>query len=511
MRISQSLIRSAIVVPNQVATSFNGREQTYVELQNRVAKLAGALQNLGIKNEDRIALLMLTSDYSIELFYGIPWAGAVVVPLNIRLTVPELIYQLNNSGSKILVVDDTFAKMLPALQPGLETIEHIIFTGEGEAPAETLAYNDLIADASAVKDAGRGDDDTLGIFYTGGTTGTPKGVMITHNNMMHQCLAVGYTLPREPLRWLTATPMYHVTGAIPAYATVFWSGIHFLRSTFVPEDTITCIEEFNINITIMVPIMLNMVLHDPAMAEHDLSSLVTLFYGGSPMPVAVIEKARAILPGCNLYQVYGMTETTGGVTYLMPEDHVPSREVVKSAGQPFVGSEVKVVDLNGNDAERGAIGEVVMRGPSVMKGYWKKPEVTLEVLRDGWMHSGDLGYMDEDGYIFVVDRLKDMIITGGENVYSVEVENAIYKYPGVALCAVIGVPDDTWGESIHASVLPAPGQTITAEDIMAHCKELLAGYKCPRSVEIRTEPLPLSGAGKILKHVLRAQSEEQPV
>lgn len=511
MKISQTLIRSAQVSASTVATSFNGREKTYAELENRVSKLAGAFQNLGIADNDRVALLMLTSDYSIELFYAIPWAGAAVVPLNFRLTIPELAYMLNDSGSKILVVDDTFAKMLPALKPQLQTVEHIVFTGAGEIPDGALAYEDLISNANAVKDAGRGNDDILGIFYTGGTTGLPKGVMITHNNMMHQCVAVGYLLPREDLRWFTATPMYHVTGSIPVYATVAWAGIHYLRAMFDPEDSIRSIEEFKANISVMVPIMLNMIVNHPAAANHDLSSLDTVLYGGSPMPAAVIKKIRDVMPNCKLNQAYGMTETTGAVTYLTYHDHDPLLEVVKSAGQAFVGSEAKVVDINGDEVERGTIGEILMSGPPVMKGYWNNPEATQQALKDGWIHSGDLGYMDENGYIFVVDRLKDMIITGGENVYSVEVENAIYKHPAVALCAVIGIPDETWGEAIHASIQLIPGQSVTAEEIMAHCKDMLASYKCPKTVEIRTEPMPLSGAGKILKHVLRKQFAEQPV
>jgi len=505
MRISHTLEKALLTNSDTIATIFNQRQQTYSQLHSRVTKLASAFQKLGIADNDRIALLMLTSDYSVELFYGIPWAGGVVVPLNFRLAPPELVYLLNDSGSKVLVTDKTFAPLIPKLLPELESVEHVIYADAGETPEGMFNYEELIDDANSIDDAGRGNDDMLGIFYTGGTTGLPKGVMVTHDNMMYQVMMGGTYLPRNGIRWFTATPMFHVTGSIPVFDTVAWHGTHILRPAFDPVDTMKSIQTHKANVTVMVPTMVNMIVNHPALEDYDLSSMELIVYGGSPMPTAIIAKSQEQLPTTELLQAYGMTEVSGGLTFLENRDHDTSGKRVQSAGQALLGCEAKIVNLDGNEVPRKTIGEVIMTGPPVMKGYWNKPEETAKAVKNGWMHSGDAGYMDDDGYVYIVDRVKDMIISGGENVYSIEVENAIYQHPSVALCAVIGIPDDKWGEAIHAVISLKPDETVTSDAIIAHCRERIAGYKLPRSIEFRnTASMPLSGAGKILKHQIRS-------
>jgi long-chain acyl-CoA synthetase len=253
--------------------------------------------------------------------------------------------------------------------------------------------------------------------------------------------------------------------------------------------------------------MVNMLANFPGVETYDLSSLRTIFYGASPMPEAVLAKAMQVFPACEFIQGYGMTETSPLITVLAGKYHTfagPYAGKMASAGQAAPGVEVKIVDSQDREVPSGTVGEIITRGPHVMQGYWNKPEETAQALRGGWMHTGDAGYMDEDGFVYIVDRVKDMIITGGENVYSVEVEHVIYQHPAVAMCAVIGIPSEMWGEAIHAVVVCKEGCEVTAADVIAHCKERMAGYKCPRSVDIRQAPLPLSGAGKILKAELRA-------
>jgi long-chain acyl-CoA synthetase len=276
---------------------------------------------------------------------------------------------------------------------------------------------------------------------------------------------------------------------------------------FTPEGTLQAIQNYRITHCAFVPTMVNMLCNVEGREKYDVSSLRGMNYGGSPMPPALIVKTRQAFPHCRLFQGYGQTETSPNISMLLDRYHDPDgafADKIASAGQPVFTMEVQIVDENDQPMPRGMIGEITARGPNVMAGYWNKPEETAHALRGGWMHTGDVGYMDEDGFLYVVDRTKDMIISGGENVYSVEVEKVIYQHPAVAMCAVIAIPDEKWGETVHAIIVPRAGQSISAEDIITYCHQHIAGYKCPRSVEIRHEPMPMSGAGKILKRELRA-------
>jgi acyl-CoA synthetase (AMP-forming)/AMP-acid ligase II len=503
MYLTQSLHRNLQQDPDRPATIYRDRTRTMAESVDRIAGLAGALAGLGVQRGDRVGILALNSDRYQEYFHAVPWMGAAINPVNIRWSAAEIAYSLVESDTRVLFVDDAFAPMIPALReqfPGLSTVIHC---GDGDLPAGAVSYETLVADNAPVDDTRTGGDDLLGVFYTGGTTGHPKGVMLSHNNVMVSaigCLASGhFVLPGG--RLLHTAPLFHLAGIAAWVAGCQVGSTHVIVPMFNPAEVMKAIADHRVTDALLVPTMVQMLVDDPAITDTDMSSLVHLLYGASPISEAVLERARKVFPAAGFTQGYGMTELSPGATLLTPADH-DNPALHRSAGRAAPHVEVRIVDPNDKEVARGEVGEIVVRGDNVMLGYWNRPEDTAAAVRDGWMHTGDGGRMDENGYVFIVDRIKDMIITGGENVYSAEVENALAGHPAVAACAVIGVPDPDWGERVHAVVVLLPGQQATAEDIRAHCKTLIAGYKAPRSVDF-VDALPMSGAGKILKRDLR--------
>lgn len=505
MYLTQGLHRAVQQNPHAVATVFGGRQRTFGEVADRVARLAGALRALGVGDGDRVAMLSLNSDRYHEYLLAVPWANAVLNPVNIRWSPAEIAYSLRDSGSCVLLVDDAFATMLPALQRACPELTTVIHTGDGPTPPGTLSYEQLVVRSAPIEDARRSGDELAGLFYTGGTTGHPKGVMLSHANLMVSALGLTSTgyLFGPGTRYLHAAPMFHLADLAGWNATTANGGAHVIIPAFNPVDTMTAIAAHDVTDSLLVPIMIQMLIDHPDVAEHDLSSLRAVLYGASAIPQAVLERAMKAFPNASFTQAYGMTELSPVATLLGPEDHRKT-ELLRAAGRAAPHSEVRIVDVDDNEVTRGSVGEIVARGGHVMLGYWNQPEETITALRDGWMHTGDGGYMDDAGYVFVVDRIKDMIVTGGENVYSSEVENALAAHPAVASCAVIGVPDERWGERVHAVVVLKAGHEITAEDLRAHTKTLIAGYKAPRSAEF-VDALPVSGAGKVLKRELRRQ------
>jgi long-chain acyl-CoA synthetase len=507
MFLTQGLKRAAQVNRHGIATIDGERRQTWERFEQRVAKLAGALRSLGMEAGGRVAILSFNSDRYLEYFFAIPWAGGVIVPLNVRLAPPELVYMLDDSGSQILIVDDTHIAMLPDITASTSTVKQIIYAGAGDAPAAFLDHETILDSAQPAPDSGRGGNDVAGIFYTGGTTGLSKGVMLTHTNLVSNALVSLLNIYEgEPWTYLHSAPMFHIADCQWNVGVTLHAGTHVFMPRFAPEDMLRMIETYRVTHCALVPTMVNMLYNVEGREKYDVSSLRGMNYGGSPMAPALIIKARQAFPQCRFFQGYGQTETAPNVSMLSDQYHDPNDPdagKIASAGQPVFTVEVKIVDAHDQPAPQGAIGEIAVRGPNVMAGYWNKPEETAYALRGGWMHTGDLGYMDEDGFLYIVDRSKDVIISGGENIYSVEVEKVIYQHPAVAMCAVIAIPDDKWGEAVHAVIVPKQGQIMGAEEIIAHCRRHIAGYKCPRSVEIRHEPLPMSGAGKILKRELR--------
>jgi long-chain acyl-CoA synthetase len=507
MFITQGLKRAAQVNRDGIATVDGERRHTWSAFALRVAKLAGALRALGLEPRGRVAVLAFNSDRYLEYFYAVPWAGGIIVPLNVRLTPPELGYMLRDAAVQILVVDEAHLRMLPDLT-AQAPIPHNIYAGDGNAPENLLYHESILAAADPAPDAGQGGDDIAGIFYTGGTTGLPKGVMLTHTNLVSNALVSLLNIYEgEPWTYLHSAPMFHIADCQWNVGVTLHAGTHVFIPRFAPEPMLTAIEKYRVTHCALVPTMVNMLCNFDGREKYEVSTLRGMNYGGSPMPPALIVKARRAFPHCRFFQGYGQTETAPNVSMLSDKYHDPDgpfADKLASAGQPVFTVDMKIVDLNDQELSRGTVGEIVVRGPNVMAGYWNKPEETAQTLRDGWLHTGDLGYLDEDGFLFIVDRLKDLIISGGENIYSAEVEHVIYQHPAVAMCAVIGIPDEKWGEAVYAIVVVRQGQSLDDGEIITYCREHIAGYKCPRSVEIRTEPLPMSGAGKILKRELRA-------
>ena len=500
------LLRAAVrSAPARVATDHAGRRQDWRAFEARVARLAGGLAALGLKPGDRVAVLALNSDRYLEAMFACPWGGFVVVPINTRLAPAEIAFWLEDSEASALLVDENFAEVAATLK--LPHLRNLIFMGEGATPAGMRDFEALVAQATPAPDARASGDDLAALFYTGGTTGRSKGVMLSHRNIVANALNTAPALgDGEDTVYLHAAPMFHAADNAVNFVVTAQGGTHLFMPRFEPGAFLRLVAQKRITATLIVPTMINMIVNHPDVEATDTSSLKRVIYGASPMPEAVIRRAFAALPHTRFVQAYGQSEAAPCMTFLMADWHAlegPRAAKLKSAGRAAMGCEVVVMGPDDREAARGEVGEICGRGDNVMLGYWRQPELTAKAVRGGWLHTGDGGYMDEDGFIFVVDRMKDMIVSGGENVYSAEVEQAIYKHPAVAECAVIGVPDPKWGEAVRAVVRLKPGQAASEAELVAHCHALIAGYKCPRGVTFREETLPLSGAGKILKTELR--------
>jgi long-chain acyl-CoA synthetase len=493
---SDALRRAELLFPRKTATVDGSSKMSYAELAGRCRRLAGALSGLGVAAGDRVAVLMANGSRYLECLFAVPGMGAVVVPLNTRSAVPEFEYIIDDAGVKVLIVDQTNASTGHQLA---SRVERLLV-----APDE---YEDILATAPALPLGGHcTEDDIAGLFYTGGTTGVAKGVMLSHRNLMsnasHVTIALGHT---ERDVYLHCAPMFHLADGASTFALTWVGGTHVFVPAFEPGHVLETIARERVTHTLMVPTMLAAANVHPAAARADLSSMRALVHAAAPMATELLQSSIRTF-GCSFSQGYGMTEAAPGLTMLRQEERLIGDPRLRSVGRETVGVEVEVRRPDGSHCDPGEVGEVVARGPNIMLGYWNKPHVTAAALRDGWYWTQDLGYLDEDRYLFLVDRAKDMIISGGENVYSTEVEEAIMSHPAVLECAVIGLPDDHWGERVHAAVVLKPGQILNEGTLVAHCRERISGYKCPRTVELVGE-LPKSGAGKILKRALRDRRE----
>ena len=506
MGISSTLRRTAQVRGSHTASYFQGRRHTWREFLDRVQRAAAGMRKLGVKPGDRVAMLALSSDRYMELFAAIPWAGGVVVPMNLRWSLPELADSLQDSGAILLFVDETMEEMGRKLQA--EVGPHVKLASVADRPpADLPGYEDMIRQNDRAPDAGRTGEDLYGIFYTGGTTGRSKGVMLSHKNSLAGCMtayAEGYY--KEDAVCLVACPMFHAAGSWPLVALFGSGGGAYILPAFDAKGALEMIEKEGCTEGLLVPTMIQMIIEHPDFARTNTSSIKQIVYGASPITEALLDRALAALPHVNFIQAYGQTELSPLCTqlhhqHLVGEARKKGRH--RSAGRAVYGVEVRIVDEDDRDVQQGEVGQILCRGDNVMQGYWQRPEETAAALKGGWMHTGDGGWMDEEGFVYVVDRVKDMIVSGAENVYSVEVENAISRHPAVQSVAVIGIPHEKWGEQVHAIVILWQGQTASEEDIVSHCRTLIAGYKVPRSVEFRSEAFPLSGAGKVLKRELR--------
>ncbi|MEE4300545.1 MAG: long-chain fatty acid--CoA ligase [Pseudomonadales bacterium] len=507
MQLAQTLRRSARLHGERTALVDGDVRYSWRAFEERVARIAGGLRALGIGDGDRVAMLAHNSHRYVEFFFATFWAGGIAVPVNTRWAAPEVRHALDDSGARVLVVDPAHLEAGRAQIAEGAAVEHLVFAADAEEVAEGTTHWEALARGETVADANRGYEDVACLFYTGGTTGRSKGVMLTHANLVTNSMTAMLNMDiRSDTVHLHTSPMFHVAGGARLFSVTLAGGTHVVIPRFDVDLFLDVVERERITITIIVPTMLTRLVRHPQLEARDLSSLKLLSYGASPMPEAVLREALARMPGIRLLQSYGMTELSPVATVLGPEHHVfegPAAGRTASAGRPVYNADVMIADPEDRPLPPGEIGEVCVRGPMVMKGYWNLPELSAETLRGGWMHTGDAGYLDDEGFLFVVDRIKDMIVSGGENVYSAEVEDAIHLHPAVAECAVIGIPDEQWGEAVHAVVVPKPGAALTADAVIEHCRRRIAGYKCPRSVEIRDGELPKSGPGKILKTDLR--------
>ena len=506
LSVTQGLKRAAQVHRNGIATIDGDRRRTWTEVADRVPRAAAALKKLGLSRFGRVAVMALNGDRHFEMHYAVPWAGGAVAPINIRLAPPEIEYIFNDCAPEIVVVDDFCLDLLGKLGNVTSGVKAIIHIGDGPTPEGMLDYEALIAENEPVEDALLNGDDLFCVCYTSGSTGLAKGVMLSHDNMisnaMNGVIMIGYDISTV---FLHAAPMFHLADMLSVYAVTLVAGTQAFIPRFDIENCLGTMSRERVTNVTLVPTMIGMLVNHPGVEKYDLSHLKQFMFGAAPMPDGTLNRAVELWPDIKFLHGWGMTEiaTIGSMLPMEFREPKVGGTLLRSCGKAPNNAEVRIVDGDDKEVPRGTIGELVIRGPMVMLGYLNKPEETEKALENGWMHSGDAAYMDEDGFIFIVDRLKDMIISGGENVYSSEVENAISVMEGVREVAVIAVPDPKWGERVHAVVVPREGVTLTEDAVRDHCRTLISGYKCPRSVEIRAEPLPVGSTGKIAKTELR--------
>tara|TARA_R110000868_G_scaffold39376_7_gene137156 strand:+ start:8055 stop:9623 length:1569 start_codon:yes stop_codon:yes gene_type:complete len=507
---SRILDRAVRFFPDREAVIDGDVRLTYRQLGDRVNRLANALLGLGLVRGDRVAILDRNSYRYAEAYYACAVAGLTFMPLNSRLAAPELEYIFNDSDARAVLLSEPFLDVYEGVRSKAPSLDFTIGMDLETPPRGFHDYEDMLAVASAAaKPADTALDEIIQIYYTSGTTGDPKGVCLTNANVFWCGVDCATTLDfRLGAVWLHSAPMFHLADAF-----AFWSvpmvGATQVCVHFQPDRVLELIEKERVTITSLPATLIALIANHSDTSKYDLSSLTQIMYGGSPTPLGVLQKAERMFPSHLFLHTYGITETSGIACCLHPQDHdltVPEGGVHRAAscGPPSPLIDLRVVDADDNDVPVGEIGEVVFGGPKIMKEYWRKPDVTAESLRGGWYHTGDVGYLDATGHLYLVDRKKDMIISGAENVYSVEVENVISTHPAVLEVAVIGIPHDLWGEQVHAIVVPRDGaEPVNGDDILEFCRGRIAGYKIPKSLDFAAGPLPTTGPGKIAKRRLR--------
>src|SRR3954466_14537977 len=471
------LRRARQVGAGRVAATCGQGSLTYAEMWDRCRRLAGALRGIGGERGDRVAVVSPNCHRYLELYPAVPCAGMVIVPLNQRHADAQVRYALQDSGAKGLFAGRPVGDLPDCVTTVVDLDE---------------AYEAFIAGASAVdfSDDVR-EDDLAGLFYTGGTTGAAKGVMLTHRNLVANATHMQMCWPFTPdTCWLVVAPLFHAAGSIAVLSTVWNAGRHMLLGAFDPGAVLDLIERERVTATLVVPSMLAAINEEQLARPRDVSSLELLCFGGAPSATETLRRAHEAFPGARLLHLYGATETAPIATSLLGVEDVLDTPQARSCGQPAVGVDVEIRAPDDTPVLAGEGGGVAGRGPNVMRAYWHKPRETAAVLSDGWYRTGDLGYMDEHAFLFLVDRAKDMIVTGGENVYSTEVEDVLYRHAAVLEAAVFGVPDERWGEAVHAVVVPRPDAAVTEESLLRHCRAEIAAYKLPKRIELRAEPPP---------------------
>lgn len=500
--VPDMLVNAAKRFPTNPCVGDGRRFHTFAETDDRADRLAAALRAEGLEAGDRVALLALNEVEYTEIQVACQRAGLILVPMNYRLSTSELAYLVEDSGPKLFIHGSSFAAAAKEL--GVARTIHLGTEGEG------LAYDALLA-AAPPRNAPREAlpaGAPCSILYTSGTTGRPKGAVISNLALWARMNTTSLEIrPRPESVFLQCLPLFHIASNL-GYAFTYSGATNIFVKQFSPDRVFEQIEHDRPSHILLVPTMINMLLNHPDLSQVDFSCVEMVLYGASPIAPEVLRRAMEVMR-CDFLQQYGMTETSG-CTVLRPADHDPlgHPEWLASAGTDAIGFETRVVDGDDTELPAGATGEVVTRGPAVMTAYWNAEAATAEALRNGWMHTGDLGYRGEDGYVYITDRKKDMIISGGENIYPREVEDVFYAHPGILEAAVIGLPDERWGERVHAVVVQRDGATVVAEELLGFLRQRLAGYKVPRTLEFVDE-LPKNATGKILKKELKERNERQ--
>ncbi len=488
--------------PETAAIVCNGRATSYADLDRAASRVANGLIADGIRPQARIAHLDKSSDIFFELLFGGAKANAVMVSVNWRLAPPEVLQIVNDAEAEILFVGEEFFPVIEKIRGELKTVKKIVAFGADHGAWQGFA---------AWRDRHPASDpllptrptDTAVQFYTSGTTGLPKGAELTNTNFSSMMgLWTGEWLLGPGVPNLVCLPMFHIGGAGWGIAGLFAGATNHVVREFVPAEILDIVERERLQVMLLVPAMILFLVQAPQIRETDLSSLKLIVYGAAPIPAELLKQAMGVFP-CGFQQVYGLTETTGAITVLPASDHDPNDpKKLLSCGYAQKGVELRIVDGGGRDLPPDHVGEIAVRSSQVMGGYWKLPEATARAMQGDWFFTGDAGYLDTRGYLYIHDRVKDMIVSGGENIYPAEVESALFGHPAVADVAVIGVPDERWGEAVKAVVVKKPGADVTPGELIGWARDRIAGYKLPKSVDF-IDTLPRNPTGKILKRELR--------
>ncbi|MDN3988810.1 class I adenylate-forming enzyme family protein [Zwartia vadi] len=505
MYLTAGLHRSIQRHPEKVATVSGGRRQTYAELIERVARTASLLKANGLKAGDRLAIISQNSDRMIELLLAAWWSGLVVQPVNTRWSPAEMAYAMTDSRARALATCSNLLSTVQAIESELPELVCRFYMDDDQEPVGYIKLSTQIITSPTIEDVRCATDDLAAIVYTGGTTGKPKGVMLSHGNFWSSLVGRMVEVPSSPQSvTLLTSPMFHVAGLSRMILQVLLGGTSVALPGFQPQSVIELIRQEGVHDLMLVPSMLQMLMSTANFDPEYLPTLNKIFWGAAPITMPLLQQALERFPKVEFVHSYAMTETAASIsalTVLNNPSFLKSNRL-RSVGRGTLSSEIRIADAQGKSLPSGTTGEILLRGPGIMKGYWHKPVETAETFIDGWLKSGDVGYLDEEGYLFVTDRMKDMIISGGENIYPAEVETVICSHPSVSACAVIGVPHERWGEAVHAVIVLHQGLTITEETLLAYCRQSLSRFKSPKSFEIR-ESLPLTAAGKIDKKLLR--------
>ncbi len=514
MNTTDFLNIASAICPDRELMVFQDKRWTFEQTNERVNRLANALTGLGIEKGDRVGILLVNCYQYVEAYFALAKIGAILVPLNFRAKADELSYMLANAETKLLFVGARYLDMVDKMLPDLPSVEQCVSVEE--AKEGKLYFEDMISSASSEEVFTEIDDEDITILmYTAGTTGRPKGVPLKHSGFVSYILdSVEPANPEIEERNLLTVPLYHIAGIQATLAAVYGGRTLVLMSQFETKEWLETAQKEKANRAMLVPTMLKWIIDDPDFDTYDLSSLRVITYGAAAMPYEVIKKAIEVLPSARFINAFGQTETASTITFLGPDDHVIEgteeekekklKRLTSSIGKPLPDVEVKIVDEEGNALPLLEVGEIVAKGPRIMAGYWKDEEKTAKVMTsDGWLRTGDTGYIDDEGYIYLAGRADDLIIRGGENISPKEVEDVLYSHPKIEDAALIGIPDPEWGQECRAIVVLKQGESATEEEIIEHCKSL-SGFKRPKSV-VFIDELPLNQMGKVLKKKLREQ------